>query len=51
MPVVTYSEARKTLAAEFPDAERVCIARVGMLEVHDGILVLPWRMALERYFS
>jgi predicted AAA+ superfamily ATPase len=41
----------RTLGAEFPDAERVCVARVATPESHDGIIVLPWLMALERYFS
>ncbi|MEI6388620.1 MAG: DUF4143 domain-containing protein [Spirochaetota bacterium] len=41
----------KTLGSELPEAERVCVARVGMPEIHDGILVLPWLIALERYFS
>ena len=40
-----------TLGAEFPDAERVCVARVGHAEKHDGIMVLPWRTALETYFA
>ncbi len=39
-----------SLGRDFPDAERICAARVEMPENHDGILVLPWRMALERYF-
>jgi len=39
-----------TLGAEFADAERVCVARIVQAEKHDGILVLPWRAALEKYF-
>ena len=41
----------KTLGSEFPGAERVCIARVTLPEDHDGIMVVPWRMALEKYFT
>ena len=40
----------RTLGAEFPGAERVCVSCVASPEDHDGILVLPWLMALERYF-
>ena len=40
----------RTLGAEFPGAERICAARVSLPENHAGILVLPWRMALERCF-
>ncbi len=40
----------KTLGAEFPGAERICVARVGQAEMYDGIMVLPWRTALEKYF-
>jgi predicted AAA+ superfamily ATPase len=43
--------ALNTLGADFPDAERVCAARVAQAEKHDGILVLPWRAALEKYFT
>jgi predicted AAA+ superfamily ATPase len=39
------------LGSEFPGAERVCAARTSLPEYHEGILVLPWRTALERYFG
>jgi len=42
--------ALQSLGADFPDAEKVCIARIPIPEKHDRILVLPWRMALETYF-
>ena len=41
----------KKLGAEFPGAERVCVTCGVLPENHDGILVLPWRMALETYFG
>jgi len=40
----------RTLGSEFPGAERICVSRVGQPEMHDGIMVLPWRAALEKYF-
>jgi predicted AAA+ superfamily ATPase len=43
--------ALKTLGSELSGAERICVARVGQAEMHDGIKVLPWRTALENYFS
>ncbi|PKL09235.1 MAG: ATPase [Spirochaetae bacterium HGW-Spirochaetae-7] len=41
----------RSIGKDFPAAQRVCVARVAIPENHDGILVLPWRMALERYFQ
>jgi hypothetical protein len=46
-----YLASLVTLGAEFPGAERVCVARVAHAEKYGGIMVLPWRTALETYFA
>lgn len=43
--------ALNSIGVEFPDAELICAARVTMPEKYDAILVLPWKTALERYFT
>jgi uncharacterized protein len=40
----------RTLGAEFPEAEKICLACVAQAERHEDVLVLPWRQGLREYF-
>ena len=42
-----HRSSRESIGAEFPDAERVCAARVTLPDTPGGVLVLPWSRALE----